>query len=112
MSDVDQIRQRFLSAERRQLETVQQGMDVNGKEGAAYAQEHAPWKDITGQARQGLVWVPLHPADPLQGARGAWAGLAPHNKWLETTNGSRFEILQTTAALYGQRLLDRLRGKG
>ncbi len=94
--------------EARMLQASRNVLDTVGPEGITFAKINHPWQNRTGEAERGLAWQSLHPPRLLDGGRGAFVGRAPHNKWLEISHGSRYQILQTTWALFGAELRRRL----
>lgn len=66
----------------------------------SWAQEHGPWTDRTGQARQGLVGTYEVLADLV--TIYLYHG-ADHGKWLELANGGRYRvIIPALSAHYGE----------
>ena len=54
--------------ETRKLAEQRTEAEAWGQDAAAYAQANARWTDRTGAARAQLTAVPVHPADPHDGA--------------------------------------------
>lgn len=59
-----------------------------------YAQEHAAWTDRTSNARQGLAFIPDHPARLQDGARGYLIHSIQYGVYLEFANGGKYAILK------------------
>jgi hypothetical protein len=83
----------------------QVGRDL-AQEAEDYAKRSAPWKDRTGEARRRLSvrFLNLGGAYVLRYAHGVYYG-----RFLEYRWGGRYAILRPAAAIYTNRLRDRLR---
>lgn len=117
--NINRILQRLDRAIDRRLEATRTVVEGVGEEGEQFMQANAPWQDRPDDrrpkglphARQLLRWKKRHPPRLRDGARISWVHGATYGRFLETSHGSRFQILGTTRALYGPLLLDRLRRK-
>lgn len=88
-------------------EAVKQVLDEVGREMAVWAKANAPWKDITGNARNGLTYTVEGGPDLLVLTFGH---TVYYGKYLELCNGQRFAIVASTIETHLPVLEARLRG--
>lgn len=93
---------RMLAASREVLEQHVAGM-------ADHARTNRPWTDRTGEARDKLASVPIHPARLEDGGAVALVHGAAHGVFLELANASRYATIQPTVATEAPQLTQRLR---
>jgi hypothetical protein len=103
------IRQRFQQHEAAMLAASRDDLDQIGDEAKVYMQANAPWTDQSGDARAGLDYVPLHPAQLTDGGRVMLVGREPHNKWLEVANDKAYNIVLSAWVRFGTRLYGKLK---
>lgn len=76
----------------------------------AYAKEHAPWEDRSGDARSGLKAVPV--TDVLHGSYSIFLGYdVYYGIYLETANGGALAIVRPTVERFAFVLQGRVRDR-
>lgn len=87
---------------------VYEGMEQGRGEVEAYAQSNAPWSDITGAARSGLV-ATLE----LDGGEVVidLAHSVDYGQWLELIQNGRFAIIMPTLEALGEGIIRRAGGR-
>lgn len=77
------------------------------KRAEATMKEKAPWRDITGKAREGLFARPLIPPNP--GLEAVFSIVLGHSVsygiWLETIQSGKYEIIMPTTLAIGKALM-------
>jgi hypothetical protein len=89
--------------------TRKKTMDKLAKDIQAYMQEHAPWRDRTGDARRGLKAIVEH--DDNNATSTVWAGHSvDYGVLLETRDSGALAIVGPTLTIFAPQVMGRLMG--
>lgn len=88
-------------------EAVREVLDEVGKEMTAWAKQNAPWKDVTGMARNGLTYEVTGSADAFVLTFGH---TVTYGKFLELAHSGRFAIIASAIQMHLPALEAKLRG--
>lgn len=82
----------------RGAQMVTEKMEKGARQIQAYAQQNAPWRDITGQARDGLFAEVYEDYDEIVLELGH---TVDYGEWLETIQNGRYAIIIPTLEKLG-----------
>jgi hypothetical protein len=89
-------------------ESIEQVMSDLERDALDYAQENAPWQDVTGDARAGLKSLVVD--DPASGRYRLYLGHGvSYGVYLELSNGGQFAIIIPTLQHFAGQISERLR---